>query len=180
MDERHWIDYLTAIAAVATPVLVAFLAAVGWRLRTRLERQAALEDQLRSDRIEIYNSILEPFVLLLTTDAAWHADPKNKHRDKDQIAQQRLLSVDYRKQAFQLSLVGSDNVVKAYNNLMQFFYGRGETTKFAEADVKQMMVLLGSFLLEIRRSAGGDETELNSWDMLEWMFTDARKYRDAV
>jgi len=178
MDERSWLDYATAIGAIATPILVAVLGAVGWRLRTRLERQAELEDQLRSDRVEIYNEILEPFIILLTTDAAWQADPKSRKRDKNQVAQEIMLSVAYRKKAFQMSLVGSDSVVKAYNDLMQFFYQRGDGSQPTQSDdLKTIMKLLGGFLLAIRQSMGNESTKLDSWDMLEWFMTDARKWR---
>ena len=178
MDVPTWIQYVTAIGTVATPILVAVLTVVGWRLRNRLERQAQLEDQLRTDRIGIYNVILEPFIILLTTDASWQSDPKHKNRDKNQIAQDLLLSIDYRRKAFQMSLVGSDGVVKAYNDLMQFFYREGshpgpQTTE----QTKTMMALLGGFLLEIRRSMGNEATSLQNWDMLEWFMTDARKWR---
>jgi len=178
MAEHTWLDYAAAIGAIATPILVALLGALGWRLRTRLERQLQLEDQLRSDRVEIYNEILEPFVILLTTDAAWQAGPKNRNRDKNQAAQAIMLSVSYRKNAFQMSLLGSDSVVKAYNDLMQFLYQRGEAAQpIPPDDSKTMMHLLGGFLLAIRKSMGNESTKRDNWDMLEWFMTDARKWR---
>jgi hypothetical protein len=88
---------------------------------------------------------------------------------------QQLLSLEYREQGFRLSLVGADPVVKSYNNLMQYFYSRGEQTPASEPDVAEMLKLLGQFLLEIRRSMGNEMTSLSNWEMLEWFFTDARK-----
>ena len=111
------LDYLSAIGAIATPLLVLGLTAVGWLIRHDLERRSDLEAKLREDRIAAYNQILEPFIVLLMVDAAWKADPKNKGKDKNQLAQQTMLSLDYRRHAFKMSLVGGDNVVKAYNNL---------------------------------------------------------------
>jgi hypothetical protein len=70
MEEKTWLDYLTAIGSVATPVLVLILTGIGWRFRQRVERRLALEEKLREDRIAIYNDILEPFIILLTSDAA--------------------------------------------------------------------------------------------------------------
>ena len=66
METKTWLDYVTAIGSMATPILVLLLTAVGWKIRTKLQRRLDLEDKLRSDRIEIYNEILEPFILLLT------------------------------------------------------------------------------------------------------------------
>ncbi|MCG2588138.1 hypothetical protein [Rhodohalobacter sulfatireducens] len=180
MEEINWIEYLTAFGSVTTPILVLLLSAIGWRIRTRLERKMELEDKLRDDRIEAYNKILEPFIILLMTDQAWKADPKNRKRDKNKLAQEKMLSLDYKEQAFKLSLVGSDSVVKSYNNLMQYFYSMDNTQQEAKnADPKIMMSLLGKFLLEIRKSMGNQVTSLDNWDMLEWFLTDARKYRDG-
>lgn len=178
-DETSWVQYVTAIGAVATPILVIALTGLGWTLRHRFERRVQLADQLRDDRVGIYNEILEPFILLLTSQTAWASDPKNKNKDKDQLAQQKLLSIQYRQTAFKLSLIGSDSVVRAYNDLFQYFYNRGsdEACEVQTADLQEMMRLLGSFLLEIRRSSGNETTELDHWEMLEWFITDARKFR---
>ena len=127
MKETTWIQYLTAFGSIATPILVLLLSAIGWRIRTKLERKIELEDQFRNDRIEAYNKILEPYVILLMSDSAWYSNPKNAKKDKSKIAQQQILSLEYRQQAFKLSLVGSDAVVKSYNDLMQYFYSIGQT-----------------------------------------------------
>lgn len=189
MNKPLILQYVTAIGAVATPLLVLVLTSIGWRLRKRIERQfeiedrqaarrRELEDKLRSDRIETYNQILEPFIILLMTDAAWQANPKNKNKDRHAIASQTLLSLEYRQQGFKLSLVGSDAVVTAYNDLMQYFFHRDETSPVKIEDIRDMMDLLGNFLLEVRRSTGNESTELDNWQMLEWFLTDARTYRN--
>lgn len=181
MTEAVWLNYITAIGSVATPILVLILTAVGWRIRQRLDRRLELEDKLREDRIATYNQILEPFIILLMTDAAWKLDRDNKGRNKQELAMEKLMSLKYREQGFRLSLFGSDAVVRAYNDLMQYFFRRGEQPQplktTAEADVKDMMGLLGSFLLEIRRGIGNESTQLSKWDMLEWFVKDARAFR---
>ena len=133
MNEKTWLDYLVAAGTIATPILVLLLSGIGWRLRNRLERQFVLEDKLRDDRIRIYNDILKPFILLLTTDAAWQSDPKNKHKNKDEMALRQLLSLEYRELGFHLSLVGSDEVgpsVQQFNAV--FFYPR-QQDRFSES-----------------------------------------------
>jgi hypothetical protein len=177
--EKHWLDYLSALGSIATPVLVLALTAVGWRLRRKMDRHLELEDKLREDRIAIYNHILEPFIILLMTDAAWQHDKQNRGKDKNDIAIGRMLSLEYRKYAFKLSLVGSDAVVVAYNDLFQHFYAQGDKPEASEENTKAMMALLGNFLLQIRRSMGNEATQLSQWQMLEWFMTDARKWRDA-
>jgi hypothetical protein len=149
--DKHWLDYLTGIGSIATPILVLALTAVGWRLRRHLDRE--LEDKLREDRINIYNHILEPFILLLMTEAAWQHDKQNRGKDKNEIALKQMLSLEYRKYSFKLSLVGSDDVVFAFNELMQHCYSQGDNPDTSEQNMKRMMSLLGNFLLQIRRSS---------------------------
>jgi hypothetical protein len=177
--EKHWLDYLVAIGAIATPILVLVLTAIGWKLRRSVERQRDLEDKLRQDRIETYNFILEPFIILFMTEAAWATDKTNRNKNKGEVATGKMLSLEYRKAAFKLSLVGSDAVVLAYNDLMQFFYSQGEPTSPTEETLKKTMSLLGAFLLQIRRSMGNEATKLSEWQMLEWFMQEARKWRDA-
>ncbi len=182
MINKDWVDYLTAIGSVATPVLVIFFSAVGWSIKSSLERQADLENKLRDDRIEIYNQILEPFILLLMSDAAWEKDKKNKNKNKNKndLATSTMLSLDYRKSAFKLSLMGSDDVVLSYNNLMQYFSNLEESqSKDSDVALQKMIVLLGTFLLGIRKSMGNETSELDCWDMCEWWMADARRIKNT-
>ncbi len=177
MESKHWLDYLTGIGSIATPIVVLVLTAVGWRFRRQLDRRTELEDKLRNDRIEIYNQILEPFVVLLMSDAAWRLDRSHHGKEKQDVAMAIMLSLEYRKKAFNLTLVGSDSVVTAYNDLMQYFYSHSDGDGESALDGRSIMSLLGQFLLEIRRSMGNEATKLSNVQMLEWFVTDARSWR---
>lgn len=118
-------------------------------------------------------------MLLLTSQAAWNHDKQNKNKDKDEIAVAKLLSWEYRKTAFKLSLVGNDSVVLAYNELMQFFYLQENNPIDVERRLKPMLSLLGNLLLEIRKSMGNEATKLDHWQMLEWFMKDVRRIRNA-
>jgi hypothetical protein len=175
------IELITAIGAVATPVLLAIFSVIGWQLRRKVERRIELENQLREDRIAIYNDIIEPFVILLMADAAWAQDKKNMGKNKGNVATQKMLSLEYRRRGFQMSLMGSDEVVRSYNELLQYFYDRAEEPSNPSSDVLvEMLELLGNFLLEIRRSMGNEDTKLEAWDMIEWWMADARKLRGGA
>ena len=176
MDTKHWLDYVTAIGAVATPLLVLLLTAVGWRLRQSIERRRELENKLHADRIETYNKILEPFIIFLMPDAAWEHDIKHKGKNKKDFAMTKMMSLEYRNTSFKLSLVGSDAVVMAYNNLFQFFFEQGSAPEHTSERLRIMLSLLGTLLLEIRRSMGNESSKLTNWQMLEWFITDVRKY----
>lgn len=172
---------ITAIGAIATPVLLAVLSVIGWQVRRRVERRIELENQLRKDRVEIYNDIIEPFVIFLMTDAAWSLDRRNKGKSKNQVAMTQMLSLDYRRRGFQMSLIGSDDVVRSYGRLLQFFYDRAEDSAApTNESLREMLELLGSFLLEVRRSMGNEATKLDAWDMIEWWMSDAKRLRETT
>jgi len=180
MAEKHWIDYLSAIGSIATPLLLLLLTTVDWKYRQSIERKIKLEEKLRDNRVEIYNKILEPFIVLLMNEAAWNADEQNKDKNKNEVATSQMLSLEYRKNSFKLSLIGSDAVVKAFNDLFQHVYSQGESSMGSDnSSIMTMMSLLGRFLLEIRKSMGNEETHLDNWDMLEWFILDARKMRNG-
>ena len=179
MEERSWIDYIVAIATVFTPLLILLLSAIGWRYKQSIEHKIQLEEKLRDDRIEIYNQILEPFIILLMSDSAWSSDSKNRSKDKFTVATKKMLSLEYRKTSFKLSLIGSDSVVSSFNNLMQYFYARDADSPASEKDIHDMISLLGTFLLEIRKSMGNESTKIDNWGMIEWFMSDAKKLRNS-
>ncbi|TDT90657.1 hypothetical protein [Pseudodesulfovibrio indicus] len=173
--ETTILSVVTAIGAVSTPIIVLILSAVGWKYRQSIERRIKMDEVMRDDRISVYNDILDPFIMLLMTEEAWQRDKKNKNIDKDKLAVDRMLSIEYRRYSFKLSLVGSDGVVLAFNNLMQYVYNMSEIENAKPYD---LMILLGSLLLEIRKSMGNDATVIDSWGMLDWFITDARKIKN--
>ena len=174
------LDALESIATIITPVLVLLLTAAGWKYRQSIERRIKLEEKLRDDRVEIYNRILEPFIVLFISDAAWQSDRKLKGRDKGSYFTSIILSLDYRKTSLKLILLGSDAVVKSFNDLMQFFYSFDDAVdSLPEDQTEKAILLLGDFLLEIRRSMGNESTEIDNWGMLEWFLKDVRKLRAA-
>ena len=67
--------------------------------------------------------------------------------------------------------MGSDEVINAYNDLMQFIYGRNTNTE-KEGASNELLILLGKLLLEIRKDVGNDKTQLTPKDMLRSMITD--------
>ena len=110
------------------------------------------------------------------SDAAWEHDTKHRGKNKNDVAMTKMMSLEYRNTSFKLSLVGSDSVVTAYNNLFQFFFEQGADPVHTPDQLRNMLSLLGTFLLEIRRSMGNESSKLTNWQMLEWFITDARKY----
>lgn len=185
------LQLITAISAIATPIILAVFAGVGWAIRQRVEanqkieselrqRTRKLEEELREDRLKVYNEILEPFIILLTKDEGFVQEERYQGKSRVQVANEKMMSVSYRQAAFKLSLFGSDNVVTAFNDLMQLFYSQRnqepqEVENTSGEIAYQVLAYFGNLLLEIRKSVGNETTTLKNWDMLEWLITDARK-----
>lgn len=181
-NAKTWVEYLTAIGSIATPIVVLLLTAVGWKYRQAIERKLKLEERLRDDRIEIYNKILEPYIIMLTPDTAWQSDNRNKDKNKFEYATSKMLSLEYRNIAFKLSLIGSDSVYKAYCDLMQHSFNSNysdlnENEKWRQTQI--MMSLLSIFLLEVRKSMGNETTKVDKWKMLEWFISDIQNFRNS-
>jgi hypothetical protein len=181
--EKSILDTISAIATLITPILLVMLGGLGWLIKSRITASQAkqgaqavrileLEDKLREDRIATYNGLLEPFFLLFTSEAAFALDPKFKNKNKNDIAIARMLSVEYRQVGFKLSLVANDSVVRAYNKLMQFFYHSEEDERPLDIKTSQWIALMGTLLLEIRKSMGNQASSLDRWEMVEWFMQD--------
>jgi hypothetical protein len=127
---------------------------------------------MREDRIKVYYGILEPFILMLMTQAAWESEPKNRGKNKMEIATRMLLSLEYRQLAFRLSLIGSDPVVDAYIEFTRYFSSRDPAAPAGREEARMTIRLLSRFLLEIRRSMGNDQTIINQRQMVEWFVAD--------
>ena len=186
--DKGLLDTLSAVATVATPIMLAILGGIGWLIQNNIVKSQArqetqalrireLEDKLREDRITTYNALLEPFFILFTSEAAFAQDPKYKNKNKNDIAMARMLSVEYRQIGFKLSLVAGDAVVRAYNSLMQFFYHTESDLRPIDEKTAHWIGLMATLLLEIRKSMGNESSKLDRWEMIEWFMMDAPKIK---
>ena len=135
---------------------------ITWLIKSKIEELRAVEEKLREDRRNVYAQILEPYIRIF-------ADLKGKGKDE---ALKQVKSYEYRKTAFDLNLFGSDDVVRAYNDLMQHTY-KAEAT--GNQNPNEMMLLWGKLLLEIRKSLGNKKTKLSEFDMLRAIIKDIEK-----
>ena len=140
------------------------------------ERTSTLK--LSDKRQKLYAEVLEPFLIAITPDIVWNTDPETKGKDKQQLLQEAMLNMRYRQAMFQLTFIGTDEVVEALNDLMQHFYRAGADPQQQAAHGAKLARLLAKFLLAIRKGAGNDATRLDKWAMLEPFMTDAREQRD--
>lgn len=140
-------------------------AAVGfgvWYFQSRIDSLRRAQESLHDERRKVYAQVLDPFVRIF----AGITNPQETKK-----AMKHVGSYDYRRTAFEFSLVGSDNVVRAFNDLMQYIYRAG-TDDGTDMDPRQLMRHWGAFLLEIRRNLGNADTKLTEVDMLKGFITD--------
>jgi hypothetical protein len=165
-------EWLPLLNTVILAFLTAALAYITGKSTSATHRLHELEDKLREDRVSVYNEIVESYLILFIPLSAWQSDPKNIGKDKSEVAQQRLMSLQYRKTVFKMSLIGADKVINAYNSLMKSFHPTPPT----ESDFADK---LGTLLLEIRKSMGNETTSLSNWDVLSCLLPaeEANKYR---
>ena len=140
--------------------------AVSWFIKRRYEELRLLQEKLREDRRKTYAEILEPYIMIFTGISG-----DSKLTDK---AIKKVKSLEYRKTAFDLSLIGSDEAVRTYNALMQQFYRDDETGK---QDPSLLMRSFGKVLIAIRKDLGNKKTKLNELDMLKAMIKDIDKLK---
>lgn len=152
----------TIITVLGAPLLVFIGGLVSWFLKTRKEDLQAIEERALERRIETYNTILHPLIVMFAS--------KSNQKEKDKAVGE-IGSVPYRKAAFNLMTFGSDDLVNSYNEMMQSFY-KNE----AESNPKLTIKKFANFLLSIRKDVYNKNTKLKEWDMLKFMITDIEKF----
>lgn len=144
---------------LAPPLLMALGGLIAWVIKSKIEELRAVQENLREKRRKTYAEILDPYIHLFT-------ELKTKGPNQ---ALKKIISYDYRKTAFDLILFGSDEVIRAHNNLIKHAY---EVEAKGTQDPKQIMSLWGNLLLAIRKSLGNKKTKLDEFDMLRAMIKD--------
>lgn len=136
--------------------------------KNRLETLRDLDDKIRQERKKVYLDILQPLFLLL-----------KKPSDKELF--DLVNTLEYRQTTYELSFIGSDDAIRTYGDLMQFFY-RSENPKEPklsswDRNVKTLD-LVGKLLLAIRKDFGNSKTDLKENDMLRHVIKDLYKFED--
>lgn len=170
MAEFHWTHYVTVFAPLGTPIVVAVVGGLFLRHRLRAERKWKVAEQLHPDRIEVYNEALEPYIVLLMPESEWASQrsrPEYAGMSRAEAALARVFSLPHRRNSFKLMLIGSDEVVRAYNDLT-LFHSRPRDARMTGAEWEEGLKLFGQLVLAIRRSVGNEATKLDAWDMLYW------------
>jgi hypothetical protein len=160
-------------AALGVPLLLGLGGLFSWGIRSKLEENRAERGRLITERRGAYLKVLDPYIRIFTKKTL--NNPKAQERILDDMQ-----SPDYRRQLFELTFFGSDEVVRAYNELMQTLYHAPPegSPKRSEAG-HDLMRRWGSLLLEVRRDLGNRRTDLDEYEMLAGMITDIETLRQS-
>lgn len=152
------------IIDILIPIVTALIGAAAiWFVQKNLQEKREVERQLSAKRQEIYMGLLDPYIRIFS-------DIKGPGIDQ---AIKKITSHEYKKIAFGLALLGSDEVIKSYNTFMRYTF---ESEASGERDTGKLMRLWGNLLLEIRKSLGNKKTTLKEKDMLQGMIKDINNY----
>lgn len=182
--DQSTLDTLGVFAQFATPVVVAiagfFINRNLDRSQRREERLRDLEAKLRDERIAAYNTIIEPYIVILASEKGFASLPeyrkyRGKSTTKEEVAIELMGSVQYKRAVIQLVTFGSDTVVRAFNRMMKHSF----QSSTIGGDPHEMMLLLGDFLLEIRKNVGNESTTLSQIEMFEGYLKDSEKLQSA-
>lgn len=161
------------ILALLGPLLITTGALITWFLKSQREDKILIQEKTRESKIQIYQTLLEPIIITFTATAT----PEEK-----ELGNKKLLSVEYKKTAFNLVTFGSDEVVRSYNKMMQALYNVN-LNEIEEDDASYSIVMLtylSDFLLSIRKDLYTNKTKLKRSEMLEFFLSDIDNYSNAI
>lgn len=143
------------------PVVGAAVGLIVWFVRSWVESIHRARERLHDERRRIYLDLLEPHIRILAS-----------RESKKQLAEvtEFVQSYEYKRTAVEFNLVGSDNVVRAFNDMMQFFYHVDASKE--STSPKEFIKHWGGLLLEIRKNVGEPGTKLSERDMLRALIKD--------
>lgn len=140
---------------VAVPIFGALVGVAVWYFQSRIQAIDKAKENLNAERRKAYSDVLEPFIRVF-------AGIKNPAEQKKALKQ--IQSFEYKRAAFEFSLIGADGVIKSFNDLMVHIYSTEEENL---PDPSGLLKLWGALLLEIRKNVGNPNTKLAPVDMLK-------------
>ncbi|WP_374361973.1 hypothetical protein [Cloacibacterium sp.] len=162
-------DYKLLISLLS-PILLTIGGIISWFLKAKREELLSIEEKNREKKIKTYETLLEPYIYALTNTI------NEKERDKG-IA--KMLTLEYKKAAFNLTTFGSDEVIYSYNRIMQLFFNKDENQDSNEYGIK-LITYFSDLLLNIRKDLYSKKTKLKKSNLLEFMMTDINKYKGKI
>jgi hypothetical protein len=145
---------VTLVGLQASLVWAALVGGIAWLVRTEVEKKRELTRLLAEQKRKQYVEFLDLFLQFTRKDQAEPPSPEK-----------------YREWSMRLILLGSDEVVKAWNVVRNLGDGGLSDEQASEeqkrANLIRMMRAWGTMLLEMRKDAGHPDTKLVKSDVFE-------------
>jgi hypothetical protein len=145
------------VTGVGIPALLAAGATLSWIVRSRIEDLRQAERDLADERRGVYDRVLEPFYIQMTQH-----DAADKGRVAEELAT-ALKSPTYRRAVYELTLFASDDVVRAYGDIIN---------NESHPQPENHQVLWARLFRAIRKSVGNKRTKLTLAEMVRPIITD--------
>lgn len=165
MNFTMWINLIT-------PVMMTVLGFLVWRYRHTWQRRATKEEYLNEELFRLYDTILQPYLLIMGSDQVWKANKKYKGKNKEEVAKSLILEPGYQKAMLKLTLIAPDYVVRTLNDFIVHSRKMEEQPERTPENTTESIRKLGELLLAIRKGCGHDNTRLRDLDMLKWIIRD--------
>ena len=133
----------------------------GWYLRSLFESAKRDRERLQGDWKKIYLELLYPFVMAIGSSG----DPERQKEAIDHVETLR-----YRQTIYEVTLIGSDEVVIALSEFLKLFWKADREGESVSTGA--IITHWGSLLLAIRRDLGEKRTKLVGEDMLRTYIKD--------
>jgi len=151
----------TLLIAILSPILVTFGGLLTWFFKSRKDSLLAIEERAREKRLKTYEIIIEPMIAIFSA---------NGNKNLETKATRQILSLEYKKASFNLVTFGSDEMVRTFNKMMQYFYLYNPEN---DPDfTSNTMKVFCDFLLAIRKDLNDPNTTLKRRETIEFLIKD--------
>ncbi len=141
-----WVFQLLAASA---------LGAIGWYLRSLFESARRDRERLQGEWRSLYLSLLYPFITAIGS---------SKNPEQLQKVLNHVDTEEYRHTLYEITLIGSDEVVVAFIDFMRLFWKAEREGE--NVSTQAIITHWGGLLLAIRKDLGLKNTKLVAEDML--------------
>ena len=166
-------EILQAVGAIVIPLTAIYIGHLLSQRKRLQERQDTFDQSLLGDRKKVFDSVLEPFEMILMNDLTWSQDKRSK---KGKVAKEAavitlMASPEYRSNVFRLALIAPDDVVLSLRTLIKTSQDYTESSASPERMWSQLDTL-GEFFLSVRKGFGNEATKLTARDMIDLHIND--------
>jgi hypothetical protein len=159
---------MALVEIFGTTILVIMAGGIGWLIKAKHESLKIEREAIRQQRFDSYMDALDPLLKILISVNTNTSNSQKQKGKKEPSLVQKMNMPEYRRNAFHLLLFGDDNVVEAWNALWHELYKDPITVD----NIIVHLDRIGELLVQIRKSLGHPDTNVEKRDMFKWFIKD--------